>query len=243
MNINSINVANKVRKYVRSDRFQNSFGSRGISIGAPNSSKYSAENLGWDIYEIWAWANAFVKFVGTRIAKEDIFDKNSDAYYSQTFKNVDPFQLITYKKNVTNVKMNACNRIASCVVRFNFNPELVRRPSLDPQKYPNGVDNIIRLLSNGWDGRRKPYITHFNVKGMWHGKMTRAWAYRRADNFLRTIINEWNNGGNLDGVSTKNHIKQGMIAVLDSSYAAAELNSYDSAIDRIRFGYRYKKRP
>ena len=243
MNINSINVANKVRKYVRSDRFQNSFGSRGISIGAPNSSKYSAENLGWDIYEIWAWANAFVKFVGTRIAKEDIFDKNSDAYYSQTFKNVDPFQLITYKKNVTNVKMNACDRIASCVVRFNFNPELVKRPSLDPQKYPNGVDNIIRLLSNGWDGRRKPYITHFNVKGMWHGKMTRALAYREGDNFLRDIITAWNNGGSYDGVSIPNHIKSGILAVLDNSYAQVGTNNLGTSISNIRFGYKYNKKP
>lgn len=241
MQINNINLKNKISQYARSTAFQRKITRSGVSIGAPGARNYSAENLGWDIYEVWSWANAFVKFVGTRISQVDRLDRNSDSYFSQRFKGVDPFQLLSYE--VTNEKNNACGRMESCVVKFKFNPELVRRPSLYPRKYPKGVDNIIRLLSNGWDGRKKPYVTHFNVRGMWHGRMTRALAYREGDNFLRDIITAWNNGGTYDGVSVPNHTKSGILAVLDNSYVRVGTNSLGTSITNIRFGYKYNKRP
>lgn len=59
------------------------------------------------------------------------------------------------------------------------------RPSLNPDKYPEGVYDIVGLFSKGWsyDG--------FGPSGIWHGRITYALTHRNAAPFIARAVNEW----------------------------------------------------
>lgn len=73
----------------------------------------------------------------------------------------------------------------SMLVELNFRPEALERESLDPEKYPEGVDNIIRLFSHG-------YTAHGDVVGMWHGHEQWNLRHRNADPFMQNAVDEFN---------------------------------------------------
>ncbi len=73
----------------------------------------------------------------------------------------------------------------SMLVELSFRPEALERESLDPEKYPEGVDNIIRLFSHG-------YTAHGDVWGMWHGHEQWNLRHRAADPFMQDAVDEFN---------------------------------------------------
>lgn len=73
----------------------------------------------------------------------------------------------------------------SILVELNFRPEALERESLDPEKYPKGVDNIIRLISHG-------YTAHGDVVGMWHEHEQWNLRHRNADPFMQNAVDEFN---------------------------------------------------
>lgn len=63
------------------------------------------------------------------------------------------------------------------------------RESLYPKGYPEGVDNIIALLNNGFRiGADKK-----QAFGMWHGQMTRGLRTREGLHFIQEAVFEFNN--------------------------------------------------
>lgn len=71
-------------------------------------------------------------------------------------------------------------------VELRFDPKGVHRDSLYPKSYPGGVDNIVLLLTKGWERTKNP------VHGMWHGRHVYGKRSRRADTFLLDAIREFN---------------------------------------------------
>lgn len=78
--------------------------------------------------------------------------------------------------------------ITKVYVEVNFNTETLRYPSLNPSRFPNGVDNIILLITKGWNyaGKKRPPY------GEWRGKYIYGWTWRNPNDFLETIIEEYN---------------------------------------------------
>lgn len=78
--------------------------------------------------------------------------------------------------------------ITKAYIEVNFNTETLHYPSLNPTKFPNGVDNILLLMTKGWNyyGKKRP------PWGMWHGRYTCGWTRRTPNDFLEQII-EWYN--------------------------------------------------
>lgn len=106
--------------------------------------------------------------------------------------------------------------ITKVYIEINFNTETLRYPSLNPSRFPNGVDNIILLITNGWnytEKKRPPF-------GEWHGKFTRGWSQRNPNDFLETIIEEYNERQSADTQ---------MKALLSPQYRA-----YGSGLDSIK---------
>lgn len=66
-------------------------------------------------------------------------------------------------------------------IDINFFGDLTR-DSLYPEKYPDGVDNIIALLNNG-------YFAHDSVYGLWRGKQTKSLAKRLGSQFIQSAVN------------------------------------------------------
>lgn len=63
------------------------------------------------------------------------------------------------------------------------------RESLYPNGYPEGVDNIVALLNNGFRiGADKK-----QAFGMWHGQMTRGLRTREGLHFIQEAVFEFNN--------------------------------------------------
>lgn len=73
----------------------------------------------------------------------------------------------------------------SMLVELNFRPEALERESLDPDKYPEGVDNIIRLFSHG-------YTAYGDVVGIWHEHEQWNLRHRSADPFMQNAVDEFN---------------------------------------------------
>jgi len=73
----------------------------------------------------------------------------------------------------------------SMLVELHFRPEDLERESLDPEKYPNGADNIVRLFSRG-------YTAHGDVVGMWHGHEQWNLRHRAADPFMQDAVDKFN---------------------------------------------------
>lgn len=109
--------------------------------------------------------------------------------------------------------------IQYCRVELFFNPDFVHANSLYPNGYPNGVDNLLRLLTNGWDYRRAQFdqidernTYHGGVFGTWHNiHPVYAISYRRPSSDLFHAIKKFND------YQTKEH--GDVYAQLDSSYA------------------------
>lgn len=64
-----------------------------------------------------------------------------------------------------------------------FDPDAIERESLDVKRWGE-VDNIIRLLTHGWDTHGKI------VTGVWHGRVTESWPKRAGDPFLQNAADK-----------------------------------------------------
>ena len=75
------------------------------------------------------------------------------------------------------------------VVSIGFNEEALKRESLDPVRYPEGVENIVKLFITGYNARASVY-------GVWkgHGE-EEIWSLRHRDpnSFMDDAVEEFNN--------------------------------------------------
>lgn len=71
------------------------------------------------------------------------------------------------------------------VMTIRFRPDSVSRPSLDPEKYPNGIADIVVHLDHGWDAK---HVTG----GLWHGEYYLSRQYAERQDFLQDAVDEFN---------------------------------------------------
>lgn len=92
--------------------------------------------------------------------------------------------------------------IYSCIVEFTFNPEALRRDSLMPEVYPEGVDNIFKLFAHGYNFTYKTNgsVISKRVHGIWRHNLTYALAVREPDYVLNTLVEEYNIIHALEGI-------------------------------------------
>lgn len=195
--INDNAIKNKVQAYLRTEK------------GKKILREMQSSSLGIFEEKIGGFITGFGKFFLSELAGEDCYPYYSDFAY------LTPSQLfIVDKTQMKTIKNPNTGLVTYCEVAIRFNPKAVRRKSLRPDLYPNGVDNIIRLLNNGWDYRKgKRWFEEWewgSITGKWHGKDTRAFAYRQGDGEIKRIIALYN--------KTQAHHKTGWRAKLHSSY-------------------------
>ena len=70
-------------------------------------------------------------------------------------------------------------------IHNDFDPEKVHRPSLYPDKYPDGVSDIVDLMNRGYEADREAY-------GQWHGGAVRSLRQRDALMFLQAAVRDFN---------------------------------------------------
>lgn len=108
-------------------------------------------------------------------------------------KNCTPAQLLTHKIEYIETSSSGVNKepsdkqiVTYAYILLDFNAEVLRYPSLDPSD-PD-VNNILLLMTKGWDftGKKRPPF------GMWHGEPTVGWSHRNPNDFLETIIEDYN---------------------------------------------------
>lgn len=74
-------------------------------------------------------------------------------------------------------------------ISIGFNEEALRRESLDPENYPAGITNIVKLFISGYDARGAVY-------GVWKGHGgEEIWSLRHRDpsDFMERAVEEFNN--------------------------------------------------
>ena len=76
-------------------------------------------------------------------------------------------------------------RDAGFDIQISFRPDAVERESLVPEKYPDGVQNIVVHLSNGWSARGA-------VQGEWWGVETWSRMEYAGDDFMREAVMSFN---------------------------------------------------
>lgn len=73
-------------------------------------------------------------------------------------------------------------------ISIGFDEDAVRRKSLDPEKYPDGLTNIVKLFVTGYSARG-------TVRGVWEGHgdaVIESLKERRANDFLEQAVAEFN---------------------------------------------------
>lgn len=78
-------------------------------------------------------------------------------------------------------------------ISLSFRPGSMFRPSLDPEEYPEGIQNIVLHFTHGWSARRP-------IRGEWHGTEVWSRVTRRGSSFMQDAVNEFNAKGN--GIAT-----------------------------------------
>lgn len=210
MKLNDSTLRGKLKTYLESESFQK---------------KYT-EQVKLQKHK-WYWGESDVEDVVNRLKKkiwlaaELLTQRENDG--SSSLAGMDYRALLDHK--ISDIKRDPTNKrwIISCRVELFFNPDWVHVASLYPEGYPNGVDNIIRLLTNGWDFRYKKDINPQAITNMYRGRMHGDWhlgspksrnvikdvyaiTYRRGNPILFNFIDEFNKE------------EEGAFATLNSSY-------------------------
>lgn len=86
-------------------------------------------------------------------------------------------------------------------ISISFDSDSLRRQSLDPSAYPEGITDIVKLFVKG-------YNAHGSVFGEWHGEQTASLRHRDPNSFMKDAVQEFNDN-NKDG---------GVVAVLSTKY-------------------------
>lgn len=62
-----------------------------------------------------------------------------------------------------------------------LNPAAIRRDSLYPEKYPEGIENIVLHFAHGWNANGTVY-------GSWHGKVVPSRETRSPNDYLKNAV-------------------------------------------------------
>lgn len=129
--------------------------------------KKQYKNVFWTMNEIEAEIVEFKQII-FNAACETV--KRSHYPRTNRFEGKMPNDLIRHKITKIQYVDKDKNVVKYCKVEFKFHAAYVKSKSLDSNRYPNGVDNIIRLLTNGWDfsTNRRSYNTKGYPRGDWH---------------------------------------------------------------------------
>lgn len=198
MKLNDSTLRGKLKKYLEGDKFQ----------------KQYAEQLQFKSYK-WYWDESDIEDIVRKLkrkiwlAAEILVTREFSG--SSRLAGADPNYLLSHRIVRSSIKRDPTNNkwITSCKVELFFNPDFVRSASLYPQGYPDGVDNIVRLLTNGWDYRTKQGRDPSAIRNLYRSRMRGDWhlgspksrnvvqnvyavSYRRSNPILFNYIDEFN---------------------------------------------------
>lgn len=220
MKLNSSILRGKMKTYLQSDKFQKQYAEQVI----PQKVKWY-----WDINDV----ENIVKKLKREIwlAAEILVTREYSG--SSRLAGASPDALLTH--HITNIQYEKPGGkwIVSCRVELFFNPDFVRSSSLYPERYPDGVDNLVRLLTNGWDFRRRQDRAPSSISNLYRSRMHGDWhlgspkssniipnvyavSYRRGSSILFSYIDAFNREINSDSGDAR-----GVFATLSESYAGA----------------------
>lgn len=247
MKLNDSTLRGKLKKYLEGNKFQ----------------KQYAEQLQFKSYK-WYWDESDIEDIVRKLkrkiwlAAEILVTREFSG--SSRLAGADPNYLLSHRIVRSSIKRDPTNNrwITACKVELFFNPDFVRSASLYPQGYPDGVDNIVRLLTNGWDFRTKMDRNPNAITNLYRGRMHGDWhlgspksrniiknvyavTYNRGSSLLFSYVNEFNSEE--DGVfATLNETYRNAFGIggLRASYnksGNSQIDSWDiSGIGTIRFG-------
>ena len=247
MKISESILRSKLKDYLQSDSFQK---------------KYNEQVQPQRSYWYWTKASLNREILNCKIMILDAARALTERAYSgeTRFGGTSPDGLLDHR--ITNISLHPTNPklITSCKVELFFNPDWVKSASLYPEGYPEGVDNIIRLLTNGWDYRadvdQSPSAYagghRGTIKGDWHlGSPksrniipnVRAVSYNRGSPILFDAVEKYNRKKANDAIYVTLSSKYvGAYGILRKNYAYNTL--YNNAwliegIGLIRFGTKH----
>lgn len=126
------------------------------------------KNVFWTMSEIEA---EIVEF--KQIIFNAAYETVMRSHYPRTnrFEGKTPNDLVRHK--ITKIQYADKDKrvVAYCKVEFKFHAAYIKSRSFRPSaKYPNGVDNIVRLLTNGWDFSTNKHSYNYRgyPRGDWH---------------------------------------------------------------------------
>ena len=216
MKLNNSTLRGKIKTYLQSDSFQKKY----------------AEQVKLSPYK-WYWDDSDVEDVVNRLKKQiwlasEILTTRQESGAS-SLAHKDYRELLSHR--ITDVKRDPTNPkfFISCKVEVFFNPLWVHVASLYPDPvhgYPNGVDNIIRLLTNGWDYRRRQDKDPLFYSNLYRSRMHGDWRLGSFDsnNIIENVYAvSYRRGSSIlfDYISNFNHEEDGVYATLSESYVGA----------------------
>jgi len=79
------------------------------------------------------------------------------------------------------------------IITLSFRPGSMFRPSLQPDEYPEGVQNILLHFTHGWSARRR-------IRGEWRGEKVWSRKFHCGSSFMQQAVDEFNSS--VKGVAT-----------------------------------------
>lgn len=155
---------------------------------------YGSSIIGLNHEAIGGAITGFTKSFLAQARENEAFGYRFEDLFNQTPSNI--FDIKT-TQNTT----NRMGLTTSCTIEISFKDNIKKRESLRPDLYPNGVNNIFKLLTNGWDYRSDYKRRHENIYGgivgVWKSDTegnfrVRAVAYNPGDDVFFKIIDRYN---------------------------------------------------
>lgn len=237
MQLNKKQITNKVVSFLKSDSFQKDYNKHHpdnqISAASNQVNKWKLIDIEREIKELKGMLLEAAQDLTERRDGTPSGSMGREAT-SRLGSIKTPDGLLSHR--ITNIIKDPADSqfIISCRVELYFNPDWVRSPSLNPDN--PGVDNLLRLLTNGWDYRYKkekaPYGTWYSGASK-YGKGTPvhnvfALPYREANGYLFSAIRRYN----------KKKVEKNILAFLDDSYSGFGETTLIRGIGGMTFGRR-----
>jgi hypothetical protein len=83
------------------------------------------------------------------------------------------------------IEPSSTNEKGEVTISLSFRPGSLFRPSLQPGKYPEGVQNILLHFTHGWSAKK-------SIRGEWHGDEVWSRKLRTGSSFMQEAVEEFN---------------------------------------------------
>lgn len=250
MRLNDSTLRGKLKNYLQGDKFQKEYAEQVVLKKGFNY--WTRESL-----------NSEIKRLKRRLWETAVEIVRREESGSSRLSGSDPNYVLEHRITDVQLYPQNPNLITSCRVELYFNPDFVQSASLYPQGYPNGVDNIVRLLTNGWDFRSRQDRDPSDITSLYRGRMHGDWhlgspksrrvihnvyavTYRRGTPALFNTISQYNAEKADDAIFatlSSQYVGAYGIGGLRASYnksGNSQIDSWNiSGIGTIRFGTKH----